>query len=184
MSGGVTIPLGANERNRWSTNLRSATPPSPPPPFSRLCPRRPRYLPYPGCQVVAVQHNRANRGPTRALAFSTNEGVSRCGERVQVFACSRQPVNHHACSQTSFRFRFHQISGEPPPPPPPQLCVRVDVPVCVRLLFQALLRFEGCSLPLPPSKETPTDLTRRCAQNEIVFADLPPVVCCRLWWGS
>lgn len=139
------------------------------PPPSRLCPRRPRYLPYPGCQVVAVQQNRANRGPTRALTFSTNEGVSCCGERVQVFACSRQPVNHHACSQTSFRSRFRQISGEPPPPPR----VRVDVPVCARLLFQALLRFEGCSLLLPPSNETPTDATRRCAKTRLFLQICP-----------
>lgn len=113
--GGVTIPLGANERNWWSTNLRSATPP----------PRRPRYLPYPSCQVVAVQQNKANHGPTRALAFSTNEGVLHCSsERVQVFACSCEPVIHHACSQTSFRSRLRQISGEPPLP---GLRVRVDV---------------------------------------------------------
>lgn len=135
-----------------------------------------------------MQQNKVNHGPTRALAFSTNEGVSRrSGERVQVLACSRQPVIHRACSQTSFRSWFRQISGEPPPPPPPPwLRVCVDVPVqpsvCVRLLFQALLHFEGCALPLPLAKETPVDLTASLMRpNKIVFADLPSDVrCCLL----
>lgn len=120
--GGVTIPLGANERNRWSTKLRSATPPPPAPPH------RPRYLLYPSCQVVAVEQNKVNRGPTRVPAVSTNEGVLRCSsERVQVFACSRQPVIHHASSQTSFRSHFRQISGELLLLLLLWLCVRVDV---------------------------------------------------------
>lgn len=132
-----------------------------------------------------MQQNKVNHGPTRALAFSTNEGVSRrSGERVQVLACSRQPVIHRACSQTSFRSWFRQISGEPPPPP--WLRVRVDVPVrpfvCVRLLFQALLHFESCALLLPLAKETPVDLTASLMRpNKIVFADLPSDVrCCLL----
>lgn len=50
---------------------------------------QPRYLLYPGCQVVAAQQNEANLGPTRASALSTNEGVLPCtDERVQVFVCT------------------------------------------------------------------------------------------------
>lgn len=85
----------------------------------------PRYLLYPGCQVAAAQQNKAKRGQTRASAFSTNEGVLPCADEcVQVFACTHQPVIHYACSQTSFRFRLRQNSGE--------LCVCVCVCVCVR----------------------------------------------------
>lgn len=59
------------------------------------------------------------------------------------------------------------------------MCPSVRPSVCVRLLFQALLHFEGCALLLPLAKETPVDLTASLMHpNKIVFADLPSDVRC------
>lgn len=82
----------------------------------------------PSCQVVAEQQNKVNHSPTRAFS-STNEGVLPCtNECVRVFACYREPIIHHACSQTSFRSRLLPNSGEL------LLCVHVDVhAVCLCL---------------------------------------------------
>lgn len=114
-------------------------------------PHWPRYLPYPSCQVVADQQNKVNHGPTRVLAISANEGVLRCcSECVQVFACSR----HSPCLFSNFfqiqvpsdlRWAVAAVAACP------CWCARC-LPVSLsvfRLLFQALLHFEGCSFLLP-----------------------------------
>lgn len=146
--------------------LRSAPPPSPPTP-------QPRYLLYPGCQVVAAQQNKVNHGQTRAFAFSTNEGLLPCSDQcVQVFVCSRSPVIHYACSQTSFRSWLRQNSGELL-----CACVRVDVhTVCVCLLFASSLKLCSTLKTALSCSYLPIDLTCCClldARNKNVFADLP-----------
>lgn len=137
---------------------------------SSLPPPPPASLP-PSCQVMAVQQNKVNHSPTRAFS-STNEGVLPCTNKcVRVFACSHEPIIHHACSQTSFRSRLLPNSGEP------LLCVHVDVhAVCLCLpplqSFAALWRLS----PAAVCQGVSIDITLCClldAQKQLFLQIYP-----------
>lgn len=182
--GGVTIPLGANERKRWSTNLRSATrlPPRLPAP-PRASP--PASLPpHPSCQVVAVQQNKANHGPTRVLAVSLMREC--CVVPASVCKCLPAPAN------PSFTMPVLKRLSDPGSVRSQVSCCcsgcvsvlmcmpRARLSACFRLLFQALLHFEGCVFLLLFAEETPVDLTCCClldAPKQACFAAFLCAVC-------
>lgn len=152
----------------------SLPPPQPPP----AC-----YLLHPGCQVVAAQQNKVNRGQTRA--FSPSPLMRECCLVPRSMCeCLRAPAH------PSFTMPVLKLLSDPASVRTQvslhrcrchrrRCCVCPRWCVCVSaVLFKALLHFEeGSPLQLFP-KETPIDLTLAAAdlkqETRMFFFPLPP----------